>query len=79
MKKKRKSNIRDLWDDTKPANLCVMGIPEEKEKKMVLETTEQLNPAEGKCLWTRSSKVQSLPQRQDKGLTHYSVKSCTLS
>ena len=56
-----------------------MGIPEEKEKKMVLETTEQLNPAEGKCLWTQSSKVQSLLQRQDKGLTHYSVKSCTLS
>ena len=36
----------------------------------MLETTEQLNPAEGKCLWTQSSKAQSLLQRQDKGLAH---------
>ena len=36
----------------------------------VLETTEQQNSAEGKSLRTQGSKVQSLLQRQDKGLRH---------
>ena len=40
----------------------------------MLETTEQLNSAEGKYLWSskgQSSKGQSLLQRQDKeGLMH---------
>ena len=35
----------------------------------MLETMEQRNSAEGKYLWTKSSKVQSLLQRQDEGLT----------
>ena len=32
--KKHESNIRDLWDNIKQANLCKIGIPkgEEKEK-----------------------------------------------
>ena len=30
-----------------------------------LETTEQLNSAEGKHLWMQSSKIQDLLQRQD--------------
>ena len=30
--KKYKSNIKDLWDNIKWANLCITGIPEEKEK-----------------------------------------------
>ena len=32
--KKHESNIRDLWDNMKHANLCIIGIPvgEEKEK-----------------------------------------------
>ena len=35
--KKPESNIRDLWDIIKQANLCIIGIPEEKKKKMRLE------------------------------------------
>ena len=30
--KKHESNIRDLWDNIKQANLCIMGIPEGEEK-----------------------------------------------
>ena len=26
--KKNESNIRDLWDNIKRANLCIIGIPE---------------------------------------------------
>ena len=31
--KKHKSHIRDLWDNIKWANLCIIGIPEGKEKE----------------------------------------------
>ena len=30
--KKRESNIRDLCDNIKWANLCIIGIPESEEK-----------------------------------------------
>ena len=32
-----KSNIRDLWDNIKRANLCIIGIPEEEEKEQGIE------------------------------------------
>uniref|UniRef100_A0A8D0UI86 L1 transposable element RRM domain-containing protein n=2 Tax=Sus scrofa TaxID=9823 RepID=A0A8D0UI86_PIG len=31
--KKQESNIRDLWDNIKWANLCITGIPEGEEKE----------------------------------------------
>ena len=31
--KKHESNTRDLWDNLKWANLCIIGIPEGKEEK----------------------------------------------
>ena len=31
--KKHKSNIRDLWDNIKWANIHIIGIPERKEKE----------------------------------------------
>ena len=31
-KKKNESNIRDLWDSIKWANLCISGVPEGEEK-----------------------------------------------
>ena len=30
--RKHKSNIRDLWDNIKWAKLCIIGIPEGKER-----------------------------------------------
>ena len=35
--RKHESNIRDLWDNIKQANLCILGIPEEKKKKSALK------------------------------------------
>ena len=35
--KKHESNIRDLWDNIKRANLHIVGIPEEKEKEKGIE------------------------------------------
>ena len=31
--KKHESNIRDLWDNIKQANICIIGIPEGKEEE----------------------------------------------
>ena len=31
--KKHENNMRDLWDNIKCANLCIIGIPEEEEKE----------------------------------------------
>ena len=35
--KKHESNIRDLWDNIKWANLHMIGIPEEEEKEKRIE------------------------------------------
>uniref|UniRef100_A0A8D0T0H1 L1 transposable element RRM domain-containing protein n=1 Tax=Sus scrofa TaxID=9823 RepID=A0A8D0T0H1_PIG len=35
--KKHESNIRDLWDTIKQANLCIIGIPEREEKGKGIE------------------------------------------
>ena len=35
--KKHESNIRDLWDNIKRANLCIIGIPEGEEKEKGIE------------------------------------------
>ena len=35
--KKHESNIRDLWDNTKWANPCMIGIPEGEEKEKLIE------------------------------------------
>ena len=35
--KKHESNIRDLWDNIKQANLCIIGIPEGEEKEKGIE------------------------------------------
>ena len=36
-KQKNESNIRDLWDNIKRANLHILGIPEGKEKENGIE------------------------------------------
>ena len=35
--KKYESNIRDLWDNIKWVNLCIIGIPEGEEKEKRIE------------------------------------------
>ena len=32
--KNHESNIRDLWDNIKWANLCIIGIPKGKDKRI---------------------------------------------
>ena len=35
--RKHESNIRDLWDNMKHANLRIIGIPEREEKEKWIE------------------------------------------
>ena len=35
--RKHEGNIRDLWDNIKQANLCIIGIPEGEEKEKGIE------------------------------------------
>jgi len=37
--KKHENNIRDLWDNIKWANLCIIAIPEGEEKEKGIENT----------------------------------------
>jgi len=41
-RKKHESKIRDLWDNIKGANLCIIGIPEGEEKEKGNEGIENL-------------------------------------
>ena len=40
-KKKKKSNIRDLWDNIQQANLCIIGILEGEEKDKGIENISE--------------------------------------
>ena len=35
--KKDEINIRDVWDNIKHANLCIIGVPEGEEKEKGIE------------------------------------------
>ena len=43
--KKHERNIKDLWDNIKPANLCIIGIPEGVEKDKAMENIFEENIA----------------------------------
>jgi len=38
---KHESNIRDLWDNIKQANICIIGIPEGKEEEKGIENISE--------------------------------------
>ena len=44
--KKHESNIRDLWDNIKWANLCIIGIPKGKEEEKGSENIFEQTMAE---------------------------------
>ena len=48
--KKNESIIRDLWDNIKHANLCIIGIPEGKEIEKGIENVFEK-------LWLKISQV----------------------
>ena len=39
-KKENEDNLRDLWDNVKCPNIQIIGVPEEEDKKKILERKE---------------------------------------
>ena len=57
--KKHESNIRDVWDNIKQANLQVIGIPEGVEKDKGMENTfEEIIPGNFPILKDTDFKTQ---------------------
>ena len=40
--KKYESNIRELWDNIKQVNLCIIGIPEEEKETGIENIFEEI-------------------------------------
>uniref|UniRef100_A0A4X1SX01 L1 transposable element RRM domain-containing protein n=1 Tax=Sus scrofa TaxID=9823 RepID=A0A4X1SX01_PIG len=65
--KKQESNIRDLWDNIKWANLCIIGIPEGVEKDKGMENIfEEINAGNFPNLKDTDFKIQEAQRAPNK-------------
>ena len=65
--KKYESNIRDLWDKIKWANLCIIGIPERREKEKGTENIfEKIMPENFPNLKDTDIKIQEAQRAPNK-------------
>ena len=67
--KRNEDSLRDLWDNIKHNNICIIGVPEGEErekgpKKIFEEIIVENFPNMGKEIATQVQEVQSV--RQDK-------------
>ena len=66
--KRNEDSLRDLWDNIKRNNICIIGVPEEEErqrepKKIFEEIIVENFPNMGKEIATQVQDVQSFPGR----------------
>ena len=65
--KRIEDNLRDLWDNTKHANIRIIGVPEEERKKgsekVFEETIVENFPNMGKEIVTQVQEAQRIPYR----------------
>ena len=66
--KRNEDSLRDLWDNIKCTNICIIGVPEgeEREKgpeKIFEEIIVEKFPNMGKEIATQDQKVQRVPGR----------------
>ena len=65
--KRNKDSLRDLWDNIKYNNICIIGIPEEKREKGAEKIFEEIIvenfPNMGKEIATQVQEVQRVPGR----------------
>ena len=65
--KKHESNIRDLWDNIKLANLHIIGIPEGEEKEKGVENIcEEIMPENFSNLKETVTKIQESQRAPNK-------------
>ena len=66
--KRNEDNLRDLWDSVKRPNICIIGIPEEEDKKKGQEKILELMIVGklhkmGKEIATQVQETQRVPKR----------------
>ena len=66
--KRNEDSLRDLWDNIKLSNICIIGVPEgeEREKgpeKIFEEIIVENFPNRGKEIVTQVQKAQTVPHR----------------
>ena len=65
--KRNEDNLRDLWDNVKPPNIQIIGVPEEEDKKKgyekILEIVVDNFPKMGKEIVTQVQETQRVPNR----------------
>ena len=66
--KRNEDNLRDLWDNVKYPNICIIEVPEEEDKKKdhekILEEIIVENfPKMGKEIITQVQETQRVPNR----------------
>ena len=64
--KRNEDSLRDLWDNIKHKNICIIGVPEEEEKekgpeKICAEIIVKNFPNMGKEVATQVQEVQRVP------------------
>ena len=72
---KRNDSLRDLWDNIKCTNICIIGVPEGKEKekgpeKIFEEIIAENFPKMGRETVTHVQEAQRVPYRINPGETH---------
>ena len=73
--KRNEDSLRDLWDNTKPTNIRIIGVPEgeEREKgpeKIFEEIIAENFPNMGKEIVNQVQEAQRVPGRKTQGRTH---------
>ena len=78
--KRNKDSLRDLWDNIKRSNICIIGVPEgeEKEKgpeKIREEVTAENFPNMGKEIVNQVQEAQRVPGKTNpRRLRHTVIK-----
>ena len=71
--KRNEDSLRDIWDNIKHPNICIIGVPEgeerERPEKIFEEVTAENFPNMGKEIVNQVQKAQS--PRQDKPKEEY--------
>ena len=65
---KKKDSLTDLWDNIKPTNICIIGVPEGEERKkgpekIFEEIVAENFPNMGKEIVNQIQEAQRVPGR----------------